>query len=166
MSEMIEDLVEKDIGDNFYSLVVNYFTNFPRRFNEVLSLFKDNLNNLSRNYPERYDEKDMEYIDTLNKLADGEIAVNMPLFKYLLDEALKLENENLYGVSRVLSELIDDIDYLMMGRRNTAFKSNDYLIFRNDVIGRVSKHTDIPLDKIGMKMFLRTLIKSMKMQGE
>ena len=71
MSEMIEDLVEKDIGDNFYSLVVNYFTNFPRRFNEVLFLFKDNLNNLSRNYPERYDEKDMEYIDTLNKLADG-----------------------------------------------------------------------------------------------
>ena len=50
MSEMIEDLVEKDIGDNFYSLVVNYFTNFPRRCNEVLSLFKVNLNNLFESY--------------------------------------------------------------------------------------------------------------------
>lgn len=166
MNSEICELVSKEVGDEFYELVEGYFTNYPRRFNQVLSIFKDILNNQLSQYPERYNDKDVEYINNLNNLVEGKLSIEVPTYKYLLDEAIKLDNVNQYGVNRILNELIDTLDYFMMGIANPTFKSNDYIIFRDNILGRISKLTSIPLDKLTLDFYIRSICKSLKIEGE
>lgn len=164
MNNEVQELIEKSIGEEFYELVDGYFTSYSRRFNQVLSVFKDNLNNQLSSYPERYDDKDIEYINNLNKLLSSELTVNIPTYRYLLDEAIKLDSVNSYGVNRILNELIDTLDYFMMGIANPTFKNNDYIIFRNIILGRISKLTSIPLDKLTLDLYLRSICKSLNFE--
>ena len=162
MNDDLYEFVSKEVGNEFYEIVENYFTSYPRRFNQVLDLFKNNVNDLILKSPDNYNERDVEYVNTLNKLVEGSITIDTPIYKYLLDEAKKLDSVLKYNVNRIFFELVDCIDYFLMGIANKTFKCDDYIIFRNEVLGKICKLSGIPLDKLTLGSYLASICKSLK----